>query len=189
MRVFHLVPRLLPLLLVLLAARPAAAGRLEVDPARSKMEFAVAATVDSFTGQLRKHEAEVILGPAGEVTAARFRFRCADLATGKDARDEAMQRWLGSAAHPAVEFVLDQFEPAAGGAGSGLAKGRLNLHGVERGLWFPVTVTADGAERVIAGEATLDTREHGLPVIRMLGLLKVDPLVRVKFELRGRVTP
>lgn len=189
MRVSRPVLRLLPLLLVLLAARPAVAARLEVDAARSKVEFAVAATVDSFTGQLRKHEAEVTLGPAGEVTAARFRFRCTDLVTGKDARDEAMQRWLESAAHPAVEFVLDQLEPGAGGAGGWLAKGRLQLHGVERGLWFPVTVTADGAERVIAGEATLDTREHGLPVIRMLGLLKVDPLVRVKFELRGRVNP
>ena len=189
MRVSRPVLRSLPLLLALLAARPAAAARLEVDPARSKVEFAVAATVDSFTGQLRAHDAEVTLGPAGDVTAARFRFRCADLVTGKDARDEALRRWLESAAHPEAEFILDQLEPGPGGPGGWLAKGRLHLHGVERGLWFPVTVAAEGAERVISGEATLDTRAHGLPVIRMLGLLKVDPLVRVKFELRGRVNP
>lgn len=185
----RLVARLLPALALLFAARLVAAGRLEVDAARSRVEFAVAATVDSFTGQLRAHEAEVILGPAGEVIAARFRFRCADLATGKDARDEAMRRWLESAAYPEVEFILDQLEPGRDGEAGRLAKGRLRLHGVERGLWFPVTVAAAGAERVISGEATLDTREHGLPVIRMLGLLKVDPLVRVKFELRGRVNP
>ena len=189
MRFLRLAVRLLPVLVALLAARPAAAARLEVDVARSRVEFAVAATVDSFTGQLRKHEAEVTLGPAGEVAAVRFRFRCADLVTGKDARDVAMQRWLESAAHPAAEFILDRLDLGEGGAGGWLAKGRLQLHGVERGLWFPVTVTADGPERVITGEATLDTREHGLPVIRMLGLLKVDPLVRVKFELRGRVNP
>lgn len=189
MTLSRLAARLLPALVLLFAARPAAAGRLEVDAARSRVEFAVAATVDSFTGQLRKHEAEVTLGPAGEVTAARFRFRCADLVTGKDARDAAMQRWLESGAHPEVDFILDQLEPGKDGEAGRLAKGRLRLHGVERGLWFPVTVAAVGPERIIAGEATLDTREHGLPVIRMLGLLKVDPLVRVKFELRGRVNP
>jgi polyisoprenoid-binding protein YceI len=185
----RLAARLLPVIAFLLAAGPAHAGQLELDAARSRVEFAVAATVDSFTGQLRKHEVEVTLGPAGEVTAARFRFRCADLATGKDARDAAMQRWLESAAHPEAEFTLDQLQQGSEGVAGWLAKGRLRLHGVERGLWFPVTVAAEGPERVIAGEATLDTREHGLPVIRMLGLLKVDPLVRVKFELRGRVNP
>lgn len=187
MRFPHPLRRLLPVLVLLFAARPADAARLELDPARSRVEFAVRATVDSFTGHLRKHEAEVVLGPGGEVTGSRFRFQCADLVTGKDARDEAMQRWLESAAHPTAEFILDQLEAGGGEGGGWLAKGRLRLHGVERSLWFPVKVTAEGPERVIAGEATLDTREHGLPVIRMLGLLKVDPLVRVKFELRGRV--
>ena len=189
MKSSRLAAHLLPGIAFLLAAGPAHAGQLEFDAARSRVEFAVAATVDSFTGQLRKHEVEVTLGPAGEVTAARFRFRCADLVTGKDARDAAMQRWLESAAHPEAEFTLDQLQQGSEGVAGRLAKGRLRLHGVERGLWFPVTVAAEGPERVIAGEATLDTREHGLPVIRMLGLLKVDPLVRVKFELRGRVNP
>jgi hypothetical protein len=31
----------------------------------------------------------------------------------------------------------------------------------------------------------IDTREHGLPVIRLLGLLKVDPLVTVRFHLQA----
>jgi iron complex transport system substrate-binding protein len=42
-------------------------------------------------------------------------------------------------------------------------------------------------ERVAAalGDASLDTREFGLPVIRLFGLLKVDPVVRVRFHLQG----
>ena len=52
-------------------------------------------------------------------------------------------------------------------------------------MHFPIAVTSDGRLLAIDGEAVLDTREFGLPVIRLLGLLKVDPQVAVRFHLQG----
>jgi hypothetical protein len=35
----------------------------------------------------------------------------------------------------------------------------------------------------------VDTRDYGLPIIRVFGLLKVDPLVHVQFHLEGHNRP
>ncbi len=67
-----------------------------------------------------------------------------------------------------------------------MAVGRLTFHGVTRDLRFPITLERDGPLYSIDGDAPIDTREFGLPVIRRLAVLKVDPLVHVRFHLQGR---
>jgi hypothetical protein len=51
---------------------------------------------------------------------------------------------------------------------------------------FPFTTSISNGLVVLDGTAVLDTRDFGLPVIRTLWLLKVDPVVRVHFHLQGR---
>lgn len=167
-----------------IAANLAAAERpLVIDYAQSRVEIAVKATVDSFVGRLSAFEPAVGLADDGAVKSARLAFHFRDLATGKESRDKAMHKWQQTDAFPDGLFVLTSLEPAAGA--NATAFGRLTLHGVTRDLRFPVVINRDGARYAIDGDAAIDTREFGLPGIRMLALLKVDPVVHVRFHLQG----
>lgn len=171
-----------------LAATVAAAERpLTIDFAQSRVEIAVKATLDSFTGKLARYEPVVLVGDDGRITSARVKFRFRDVMTGKASRDEAMHKWQKTDSFPDGEFALVSLDPSADG--SFTASGRLTFHGTTRELRFPVSITRDGAVYAIDGDALIDTREYGLPIIRMMGLLKVDPLVHVRFHLQGTDRP
>ncbi len=169
---------------VLLSTLAAAERTLVLDPVQSRVEIDVKATVDSFTGKLNQPQAVVTLGADGSVAGARLAFKFRDILTGKEKRDRAMHDWQKSDSFPDGDFVLAGLTPA--GPAQFTARGRLTFHGVTRELTFPVAITTDQALYAIDGEAVVDTREFGLPIIRMLGLLKVDPLVRIRFHLQGR---
>lgn len=160
----------------------AAAETLTINAEQSRVEIEVKATVDSFTGKLKHYQADVEVAD-GHVVSAVVRFRFADVHTGKDGRDEAMHDWQETGKYPDGVFTLASLEPAAEGRMK--AHGTLQFHGVTRELVFPVSVITDRNLYAIDGVATLDTREFGLPVIRKFGLLKVDPLVKVRFHLQG----
>jgi polyisoprenoid-binding protein YceI len=85
--------------------------------------------------------------------------------------------------------VLTSLEPATAPDSGFVAVGRLTFHGITRDLRFPASVIRDTGNYAIDGDATVDTREFGLPIIRMMGVLKVDPLVHVRFHLQGHVEP
>lgn len=176
------------LLLLGTAALPALAAErtLVVDQAHSRVDIAVKATVDSFVGSLNHYDAAIRVDDAGVITQARFGFHFADVVTGKAKRDEKMHEWQDTAHHPDGEFVLRSLERATDGRWVG--HGLLRFHDVEHALDVPITVTTDGSLLAIDGEAMVDTREYALPVIRLLGLLKVDPQVAVRFHLQGTLT-
>ena len=169
--------------LLCVGAAAAAGSPLTMDRAHSRVEIAVKATADSFVGSLDNYEAVILVDERGGITQARFGFKFADIRTGKPRRDAKMHEWQDTPHHPDGEFILQSLEPAA--AGRWLARGRLRFHDVTREVHFPIAVTSDGRLLAIDGEAVLDTREFGLPVIRLLGLLKVDPQVAVRFHLQG----
>jgi len=172
-----------------LLALPLAAAEtpLALDPAHSHIEVAVKASMHSFTAKLNAFDSRLGIDDAGRVATARVDFHFRDLVTGKADRDKQMHEWQQTDAHPDASFLLTALEPAANGAFN--AAGKLTFHGVTRELRFPVTVTHDGPLYAIDGDAPFDTRDFGLPVIRMFGVLKVDPIVHVRFHLQARKTP
>lgn len=173
------------LVLILAAVQLAAAPEpLVIDRAQSRVEIVVKATVDSFTGKLDAYNATVTV-EGGRVATATFLFNCSAIRTGKEGRDEAMNEWLETSKHPEGAFTLAALEPAA--AGHLNARGTLSLHGVKHEIVFPVSVITDHKVYAIDGEAPVDTRNFGLPVIRKFGLLKVDPIVKIRFHLQGAV--
>lgn len=183
-------------LLVAASALGAAERPFVVDQTQSQIEIAVKATVDSFTARLVEYRPAILIDPDNvRVTAAMFSFRFDSVKTGKAKRDEEMHRWQNTATYPDGQFVLAALEPAGGSHGSDqgnghlTARGTLTLHGVSRELTFPVAITTDRTVYAIDGEALVDTREFGLPVIRKFALLKVDPVVKVRFHLQGKVAP
>lgn len=176
-------------LLILLAATShvrAAETQLQIDAARSRVDIEVKATVDSFVGRLERYDAKVVVDPeAGEVRQARLAFHFADVRTGNQDRDEQMHAWQDSERHPDGLFVLRTLERDS--EGRTVASGTLTLHDLAREITFPVAVTRDGGLYAIDGDATLDTRDFGLPVIKKFLFLKVDPEVHVRFHVQGRV--
>lgn len=171
-----------------LAATTAGAAEtpLVVDAAQSRVEIVVKATVDSFTANLAAYDAAITVDPAAErITGARFAFHFANVKTGNDDRDAQMLAWEEAQQHPDGVFALTTLERDATGATT--AKGTLTLHGVAKEIDFSVSVTHEADRYAIDGEARLDTRDFGLPIIRKFLLLKVDPLVAVRFHLQGDV--
>lgn len=174
--------------LFLTAALCGAAGAAErplaLDRAQSRIEIVVKATFDSFTGRLEAFDPSVTLDDAGRIAGARVAFHFRDVLTGKPKRDKAMHEWQHTEEFPDGEFVLRSL--LTGQDGQIRANGRLSFHGVASEITFPVSVTRQETLYAIDGDAAVDVRDFGLPAIRMMGLLKVDPVVHVKFHLQGR---
>jgi len=177
------------LLLLLLLSGPCsgvAGVPLVLDRERSEIEVEVRDTFGSFTGRLQAFEAAVSIDPAGpSVERAQVDFKFADLRTGRPRRDRDMLEWENAVQHPSVRFRLERLEVTPGAPVR--ARGWLTLHGVEHNVVFPVAFLADGPACSIDGEIDLDYRDYGLPVIRKFFMLTVDPHLRVRFHLQGRM--
>jgi polyisoprenoid-binding protein YceI len=156
---------------------------LAIDLPQSRIEIVVKATMDSFVGRLTAYEPTITVTEDGSIARVGLAFHFKDVVTGKDKRDKAMHSWQHTAECPDGRFEMTALEPTSGAAAT--AFGRLTFHGVTRDLRFPVAIVREGQRYSIDGDATLDTRDFGLPKIRMMGLLTVDPVVHVRFHLQG----
>jgi polyisoprenoid-binding protein YceI len=182
------VPGLIAILCLLsLTAAVAGGPSVAVDPTRSSVEISVKATVGSFVAQLKEFDAAVTeSAQTGQIATADFRFNFDSIKTGNADRDSDMNVWQQTAKFAEVVFTLTALEPAADG--KSIAHGQLHFHGVERPVSFAVTIDLKNPVITIDGDATIDTRDYGLPVIKKLLVLKVDPVVLVHFHLEGRLT-
>ena len=162
----------------------AAEAPLAIDKATSRVEIAVKATADSFVGKLADYVATVVIDrDTGAVTTSRVTFHFSDVKTGNEKRDREMNEWQQTEKFPGGEFALDSLTPVS--PGKFTVHGQLSFHGSTHELSFPAAIARDGAAVTIDGEAVIDTRTFGLPVIRKFAVLKVDPLVTVRFHLAG----
>jgi len=158
---------------------------LEVNKTQSTVEIVVKATVDSFTARLAEFQPKLVIDPAtGKVLQASVGFNFVDVKTGKADRDKQMLAWAEAKTHPEGVFTMTDLQPDTVN-GRHLVKGTLKFHGVERSVEFPLSITTDQKIYSFDGEALLDTRDFGLPIIRKFGLLKVDPIVTIRFHLQA----
>jgi polyisoprenoid-binding protein YceI len=173
---------LLSLATALVAARPT----LSVEPTGSSVSVDVRATGDAFTATLTGFTAAIELDDTNTAPAtATVSFRVADLKTGNDKRDRKMNARFESDRFPEGRFQLRQLT-REGSSDRYRAAGVLTLHGQEKAVEFPVTIVPSATAWSLDGEAMLDTRDFGLPIIRMFGLLTVDPQVKVRFHLQAK---
>jgi len=173
-------------ILALPLATRASGARFVLDRAQSRVDIAVKATVNSFIVRLEDFDVAIALDPeSGKVESTAFHADLSALKTGRAGRDHDMSIWLQTNEFPQVVFELGAVDRSPDGALT--ARGRLQLHGQQHDVRFPLTVTVSRGSATIDGTATLDTRDFGLPIIRFW-LLTVDPVVHVHFHLRGSLT-
>ncbi len=160
------------------------AATFKVNKKKSSVLVDVKATVDSFTGKLTDYDATITGDKASKKPGkVRFNWDFKDLETGKDKRNKKMLSWLAKGNKGS--FVLSSFTKRTDGRM--WAKGKMTINKKTVPVEFPCKVLSRGNNMVIRGNATIDYRKFDLPIIKMIGLLKVNPIVKVRFTLRGTV--
>lgn len=161
---------------------------LVLDPERSTIEVQVHATFDSFAGKLTRFQTDIAVDPAHQrTTRARISFNFADLQTGRERRNRDMLVWTENDRFPTVEFEMASMESPT--EGPALIHGNLRLHGITHATTFPVSYLVDDRLQAFDGEVVIDYRDYGLPIIRKFYLITVDPVLRIRFHLQGRLAP
>lgn len=174
------------LFLSLLPTTVACASPVAMDMAHCHLEVAVRATIGSFVAHLQMFDLLVTATPqANQIESAVFRSNFAAIKTGNVDRDRDMNAWQETDKFPDIVFTLTALEPQP--RGKSLARGRLQFHGVERVVSFPISIETASQTIAIDGDVTIDTREFGLPVISKYYFLRVDPVVHLFFHLQGKL--
>lgn len=115
-------------------------------------------------------------GYATGVASAKVTLLLKDFACPNDEMREHLHQAMKAEAFPEVVFTLDKYDAAADVA---QASGTMTIIGKTLPVTFPVSLK--GGE--ISGETRLDMTAYGVePPVVMMGLLKVNPQVRIQFK-------
>jgi polyisoprenoid-binding protein YceI len=176
-------PKLIAVFLCLpLSIAHARAGTFVVDQDKSRIQVEAKATGHEFTGTLDDFKA-VISGDSGTLTPSSviLSWKFSDLKTADVKRDQEMIKWLGGGG-PEGSF---SFTKTWTDKGKTYAQGKLKIHGVSKTIAFPYTARKDGKWVFIDGAASLNYKDFGLPLIRSMAVMTVEPKLTVSFHLVG----
>lgn len=163
------------------------AAPLRIDPPQSRIEVSVNSTASSFVGKVEKYQISIEFDrPQTLPTKAELAFDFKDLKTGVNGRDAHMLKWLQYAKNPTATFHLTGWKQEGK---EPIAQGELSIHGVRQTIQMPLVVSWLGDSCILEGATELDYRDFGLPRIRKILVFAVDPHLKVKFRLVGRLTP
>jgi polyisoprenoid-binding protein YceI len=124
----------------------------------------------------------------GALKSLEISIAAKTLASGKDGLDKNMYKALKVQEHPDITFRLDGLQPAASGAVR--ASGVLTIAGVEKNVTFDATVQINGPALSVKGSVPLLMTDYGItPPKAMLGMLKTNPKVVVKFDVSFTIPP
>jgi polyisoprenoid-binding protein YceI len=166
----------------------AASQTLVIDQNRSSVEVGVQATIDSFTARFTGFTADLSIQDGGvEQASGQVHFILASLRTDDADRDEQMYKWLQNDKFPYADVTLAKL--VQDGRGNFVGIGKLKFHGTERDVSFPVRIKLEQGTLTVQGDATLDTRDYGLPIYRRFLIFSVNPIVHVRFHVTGRLAP
>jgi polyisoprenoid-binding protein YceI len=162
----------------------ASAGTLKIDQTKSRIQVDAKATGHEFTGTLSTFSAKVSGDdPALTPTSVDLTWKFSDLKTDDDKRDKEMIKWLGGGG-PEGSFT---FTKTWTDKGKTYAMGNLKIHGISKAISFPYTAKKEGTWVTIDGAASLDYEDFGLPIIRTMAVMTVNPKLTVRFHLTGEV--
>lgn len=162
----------------------------------SRVGFDGKSTLHDFTGTTSTLSGtfDFDLAHAADAPHGTIRVDAGSLDTGSEGRDEEMDDVLQVAQHGEFVFELTAFEPESVDANAqnvrGVARGTLTIRGMTRDIAMPVTATVDASRRlVLEGEANVHLPDFGVPVPNKLGLVTMEPDVRIWIALRAKLEP
>jgi polyisoprenoid-binding protein YceI len=161
----------------------ASAATFEVDRKQTTIKVDAKATGHAFTGTLKDYQITAA-GDAAKLkpTALSLSWRFKDLDTDDDGRDEEMIKWLGGG-DPKGSY---KFVKIWSKDGKDYAEGSLTIHGVTKTVQIPLASKKDGATVTVTGSTTINYKDFGLPQIRSMLVMTVDPALTVSFTLVGK---
>ncbi|HXH07613.1 MAG TPA: YceI family protein [Vicinamibacterales bacterium] len=119
----------------------------------------------------------------GTLQAFEVAIPAASLSSPREGLDKNMHKALKVKEHPMIAFRLARLQPAEG-TGAFRAEGMLTVAGVERAVVLDLIVERQPAGLIVRGGTSLLMTDFGIaPPRAMLGLLRTDPKVTVRFEL------
>jgi polyisoprenoid-binding protein YceI len=161
------------------------AATLEVDKTRSKIQVDAKATGHAFTGTLKAYTVKATGDEAKlKPDSLELSWNFTDLDTDDDGRDAEMIKWLGGGT-PKGTFKFVKFWTDKAGVDN--AQGTLTIHGVSKTVYFPFAVKQDGEWVTATGKVEMDYKDFGLPLVRAMVVMTVDPKVVVNFQIVGKV--
>ena len=124
--------------------------------------------------------AAAVLDNPAAVEAFEIVIRTASLTSPREGLDKNMYKALKVAEFPEIVFRLNKLE----GRGAALkAIGMLKIAGVEKEVTFDVKAAAAPTTLTISGQVPVLMTDYGIaPPKAMMGMLKTDPKITVKFE-------
>lgn len=150
------------------------------------LAFDASSSLGNFGGETRAVAGEVRGGASLADVRASVRTEAASLRTGVDARDGHMRESLDAEHHPEIRLAVDGVA-ADGTTGDTVhvrVSGTLTIRGVSRPVTVPVAAVRQGAGFVVRARFPVDLRDYKVTGLRrMLGMLRVDPMVTVRAEL------
>lgn len=127
---------------------------------------------------------------SNKVTSVEVTLPVAALRSGEEALDKNLRKALKSEKFPEIRFRMESYRvmPGVGPASIVLeAQGRLTLAGVEKLITLHAVAVPTPTEVHITGQTGMLMTDYGVePPVLMLGALKTDNKVTVKFELELR---
>jgi hypothetical protein len=117
----------------------------------------------------------------GALEAFEIVVKAGTLTSPKEGLDKNMWKALKTTAHPEIVFTLTSL---GGKPGALRAIGLLRIAGVEREVTFDLKTAVNASTLTVIGDVPLLMTDYGItPPKAMLGMLKTDPKVTVKFEV------
>lgn len=169
-----------PSALTLVSNRVSLAGTSNIHAYTASTTAARIVRLQVASGVLGGHGWDEVLTP-GALEAFEISIPAATLSSPKEGLDKNMHKALKVDEHPNITFRLSRFEAADAGAMRGI--GVLHIAGVERDVVLTLRTQRTEATLTVTGEVQLLMTDFGItPPKAMLGMLKTDPKVTVRFE-------
>ena len=163
----------------------------------SQIEFVSKAPMETFGGKTKKVSGEVSLDPAqvADSIAVSVHVDMASLDTGVEMRNKHMrENHLHTAQYPDAVFTGGKLENLSarqleeGKPVTATISGTMNLHGVEKPLQAPITMTYRGGTLHVSTQFKIKLADYSIPRPQFL-VMKLDEVQAVSVELDARPKP
>jgi len=180
---------LVPIALAAIAAFPADAEVLVLDPAASKVSFTLPATGHNVEGTFALTSGRITFDPQTGAASGEIAIDLKSAQTGNKSRDKTMHKdVLETAAYPVAVFRAEKIRGtvAPSGPSQVTLDGVLNFHGADHKLSLPAKVDVQGGRLKAETRFPIPFVEWGLKDPSVM-FLRVEKTVEVHVSAEGRL--